>query len=173
VDFLDLVTEVIDLQIVFESVVLDRARDPVVKPVALDAGRALPRRGTRAPGRSARGSRTCTRWPRSTATRILAVTDQSAPVLMGVATFIASGACDDGLALPGGIPAGAVPADVPGDAGRRVDDDDGAAVQPDGIRGCRRELRMHRIYVQMLGVLFIFLTAFWGMYTNVTVGPLG
>jgi len=24
-----------------------------------------------------------------------------------------------------------------------------------------------------MGVLFIFVTAFWGMYTNVTVGPLG
>jgi uncharacterized membrane protein len=24
-----------------------------------------------------------------------------------------------------------------------------------------------------IGVVFIFLTAFWGMYVNVTVGPLG
>ncbi len=34
-------------------------------------------------------------------------------------------------------------------------------------------LRQHRIIVQMLGVVFIFITAFWGMYQNVNVGPLG
>lgn len=33
-------------------------------------------------------------------------------------------------------------------------------------------LRNHRIKVQMLGVVSIFVTAFWGMYANVTVGPL-
>jgi hypothetical protein len=105
--------------------------------------------------------------------RILAVTDQSAAVLIGLAVVRRQRACRDGLALPRGIPAGAVPAGLPADAGRRPDDPDGAATQADGVRGCRRELRMHRIYVQMLGVVFIFLTAFWGMYTNVTVGPLG
>jgi hypothetical protein len=35
-----------------------------------------------------------------------------------------------------------------------------------------RALRTHRIQVQMMGVFFIFITAFWGMYANVTVGPL-
>lgn len=34
-------------------------------------------------------------------------------------------------------------------------------------------LRQHRTMVQMLGVVFIFITAFWGMYQNVNVGPLG
>lgn len=33
-------------------------------------------------------------------------------------------------------------------------------------------LRNHRFAVQGLGILFIFLTAFWGMYTNVTFSPL-
>jgi len=36
-----------------------------------------------------------------------------------------------------------------------------------------RILRQHRTIVQMLGVVFIFVTAFWGMYHNVNVGPLG
>lgn len=36
-----------------------------------------------------------------------------------------------------------------------------------------RRLRMHRMMVQALGVVFIFVTAFWGMYVNVVVGPLG
>lgn len=34
-------------------------------------------------------------------------------------------------------------------------------------------LRQHRTMVQILGVVFIFITAFWGMYQNVNVGPLG
>ncbi|WP_224814881.1 component of SufBCD complex [Hasllibacter sp. MH4015] len=34
-------------------------------------------------------------------------------------------------------------------------------------------LRQHRTMVQMLGVVFIFITAFWGMFQNVNVGPLG
>lgn len=36
-----------------------------------------------------------------------------------------------------------------------------------------RRLRFYRMGVQALGVLFIFITAFWGMYVNVVVGPLG
>ena len=33
-------------------------------------------------------------------------------------------------------------------------------------------LRWHRVGVQSLGVVFIFITAFWGMWVNVTVSPL-
>ncbi len=33
-------------------------------------------------------------------------------------------------------------------------------------------LRNHRFAVQAMGICFIFVTAFWGMYTNVTVSPL-
>ncbi|MEM1274004.1 MAG: component of SufBCD complex [Pseudomonadota bacterium] len=33
-------------------------------------------------------------------------------------------------------------------------------------------LRWHRVGVQAMGVVFIFITAFWGMYVNVTVSPL-
>lgn len=33
-------------------------------------------------------------------------------------------------------------------------------------------LRNHRMIVQLMGVISIFITAFWGMYTNVTVSPL-
>jgi hypothetical protein len=33
-------------------------------------------------------------------------------------------------------------------------------------------LRNHRLIVQVMGVVSIFITAFWGMYTNVTVSPL-
>lgn len=34
------------------------------------------------------------------------------------------------------------------------------------------QLRNHRMIVQLMGVISIFITAFWGMYTNVTVSPL-
>jgi hypothetical protein len=30
----------------------------------------------------------------------------------------------------------------------------------------------HRIYVQIIGVFSIFVTALWGMYQNMAVGPL-
>jgi hypothetical protein len=33
-------------------------------------------------------------------------------------------------------------------------------------------LRNHRLMVQGMGIVFIFVTAFWGMFTNVTVTPL-
>jgi hypothetical protein len=33
-------------------------------------------------------------------------------------------------------------------------------------------LRNHRLIVQLIGVVSIFVTTFWGMYVNVTVSPL-
>lgn len=35
-----------------------------------------------------------------------------------------------------------------------------------------RRMRHHRLIVQLMGIISIFITAFWGMYTNVTVSPL-
>lgn len=37
----------------------------------------------------------------------------------------------------------------------------------------RQRLLRHRIYVQALGIVAIFLTAFWGMLVNMSIGPLG
>jgi hypothetical protein len=37
----------------------------------------------------------------------------------------------------------------------------------------RRRLIRHRFYVQLLGVVSIFVTAMWGMYQNLTIGVLG
>mgnify|MGYP000666366907 CR=1 FL=1 len=34
-------------------------------------------------------------------------------------------------------------------------------------------LTRHRIFVQLIGVVSIFVTALWGMYQNMTIGPLG
>jgi hypothetical protein len=31
----------------------------------------------------------------------------------------------------------------------------------------------HRIFVQVIGMISIFLTAMWGMYTNLSLGPFG
>lgn len=42
-----------------------------------------------------------------------------------------------------------------------------------GFADVPQHLRAHRIGVQMLGVVFIFITAFWGMWVNVRIGPLG
>ncbi len=40
-------------------------------------------------------------------------------------------------------------------------------------KALRRQLRRHRLYVQLIGVAAIFVTAMWGMYQNMTVGALG
>ncbi len=37
----------------------------------------------------------------------------------------------------------------------------------------RARLRRHRIYVQIIGLVAIFVTAMWGMYQNMTLGALG
>lgn len=36
-----------------------------------------------------------------------------------------------------------------------------------------KRLAWHRTYTQMLGVVSIFVTALWGMYQNLSIGPLG
>lgn len=37
---------------------------------------------------------------------------------------------------------------------------------------CKR-LTRHRVHTQMIGTFAIFVTALWGMYQNLTIGPLG
>ena len=37
----------------------------------------------------------------------------------------------------------------------------------------RRRLRLHRVSVQMVGVVAIFVTALWGMFQNMSIGVLG
>ena len=36
-----------------------------------------------------------------------------------------------------------------------------------------RLLRRHRFYIQLIGIVAIFVTALWGMYQNMTYGALG
>ena len=36
-----------------------------------------------------------------------------------------------------------------------------------------RQLKRHRLYTQIIGLLAIFVTAMWGMYQNMSVGALG
>ena len=36
-----------------------------------------------------------------------------------------------------------------------------------------RRLRRHRLWTQLIGMLAVFVTAMWGMYQNLAVGPLG
>ena len=36
-----------------------------------------------------------------------------------------------------------------------------------------KRLMRHRIYTQIIGMVAIFVTALWGMYQNMTLGPLG
>ena len=36
----------------------------------------------------------------------------------------------------------------------------------------RRRLMRHRLYTQIIGMVSIFVTALWGMYQNLSIGPL-
>ncbi|MFV1876583.1 component of SufBCD complex [Nioella sp.] len=42
-----------------------------------------------------------------------------------------------------------------------------------GFEDLGRRLRTHRMMVQMIGMVSIFITAFWGMWTNLHYGALG
>ena len=37
----------------------------------------------------------------------------------------------------------------------------------------QKRLMRHRFYTQVIGMVAIFVTALWGMYQNLTIGPLG
>ena len=36
-----------------------------------------------------------------------------------------------------------------------------------------KRLYRHRLYTQIIGMISIFVTALWGMYQNISLGPLG
>ena len=48
-------------------------------------------------------------------------------------------------------------------------------IRRDGDKGeaLRRRLTRHRVATQFIGMLSVFVTAMWGMYQNLVVGPLG
>ncbi len=48
-------------------------------------------------------------------------------------------------------------------------------IRAEGLRGAalRRRVSRHRFVVQAIGMVAIFVTAMWGMYRNMAVGPLG
>lgn len=37
----------------------------------------------------------------------------------------------------------------------------------------QKRLGRHRLYTQMIGMMSVFVTAMWGMFQNLSVGPLG
>ena len=48
-------------------------------------------------------------------------------------------------------------------------------IQLEDARGERlhKRLMRHRLYTQIIGMVSIFVTALWGMYQNMVIGPLG
>lgn len=48
-------------------------------------------------------------------------------------------------------------------------------IQEEDARGdlLYRRLMRHRLYTQIIGMISIFVTALWGMYQNLSVGPFG
>jgi hypothetical protein len=172
VDFLDLVTEVIDLRsfsnlwywIVLAILWSTMSHWTLGVPYHIVA------RARRGDERAARDMHALARI---NGERILTVTEQSAAGLVGFAAFLLTGLAVTGwvynvefcqalflLLCPAALVGGLTVVTA-----RRLRADD--------YRDVARRLRMHRLAVQLLGVVFIFVTAFWGMYMNVTVGPLG
>ena len=49
------------------------------------------------------------------------------------------------------------------------------AIEAEGATGERLQKRLmrHRLYTQIIGMVAIFVTAMWGMYQNIQLGPLG
>jgi len=43
----------------------------------------------------------------------------------------------------------------------------------EGGEKLHKRLARHRIYTQLIGMVSIFVTALWGMYQNLSIGPLG
>jgi hypothetical protein len=172
VDFLDLVTEVIDLRsfsnlwywIVLAMLWSTMSHWTIGVPYHIVA-RA--RRGDE------RARRDMQALAEINGERLLDVAEQSAPFLVAFAAFLATGLAVLGwgygvefcqavflLVFPAMLVGGLTVTTARG-------------LRASGYADVARRLRMHRLWVQMLGVVFIFVTAFWGMYTNVTVGPLG
>ena len=48
-------------------------------------------------------------------------------------------------------------------------------IQLEDAKGERLHKRLlrHRLYTQIIGMVAIFVTALWGMYQNMAIGPLG
>ena len=48
-------------------------------------------------------------------------------------------------------------------------------IESEGASGTllRKRLLRHRLYTQIIGMVAIFVTAMWGMYQNLALGPLG
>lgn len=171
-DFLDLVTEVIDLRS-FSNLwywIVLAIMWSTLSHWTLGVPYHLVQRARRG---DARALEDATALARINGARLLLVTRQAGPFLAGVATLILTSLAITGwvygaefsqavfLLLFPAILVGTLTAST----ARKL-----AARDFEDVPGA---LRLHRLFVQILGVLFIFITAFWGMYQNVTVGPLG
>lgn len=171
-DFLDLVTEVIDLRsfsnlwywIVLAILWSALSQRVIGVPyyVVLRARRGDPT--------SVEDMHTLARL---TVRRMLAVTDVSGPYMVAVASFILTGLAVTGWAYRVEFCQALFLLFLPLVCVSALSVVTARKLRARDFAELDRALRLHRMIVQGLGVLFIFLTAFWGMYVNVTVGPLG
>lgn len=171
-DFLDLVTEVIDLRS-FSNLwywIVLAIMWSTLSHWTLGVPHPLVQRARRG---DARAEEDITTLAQINAERLLAVVRDSGPFLIGFSTLLVTTLAITGwgygvefsqaiflLLFPAILVVSLTASTARKLQARDYDDVSGA-------------LRLHRVFVQMLGVVFIFVTAFWGMYQNVTVGPLG
>lgn len=110
---------------------------------------------------------------RITVRRLLALADASGAVMIGFASFILTGLAVTGFVYGveflQAVFLLATPMFIAGGlsiwTARRL--------QATDFEDIPTQLRLHRTIIQVLGVIFIFITAFWGMFVNVSIGPLG
>ena len=103
---------------------------------------------------------------------ILTTTDAAGPVLVGIAAFIATGLAVLGFWYGVEFCQAVLLLFLPLIAVGGLSVLTARRLAARGFDDLARTLRRHRMMVQAMGVVFIFVTAMWGMYTNVTFGPL-
>lgn len=173
VDFLDLATEVIDLRS-FSNLwywivlaVLWSTASHWILGVPFD----LVSRARRGHERSAHDMRVLAEV---NVNRILSIAELSGALLTGVAAFILTGLAVTGWVYDVEFSQALFLLLFPMTLVGALSIQTARRLRRDGFENLIHRLRVHRLLVQLMGVVFIFLTAFWGMWTNVRIGgPLG
>jgi len=172
VDFLDLVTEVIDLRS-FSNLwywIVLAIMWSTLSHWTLGVPYDMVNRARRGDARAASDMQALAEI---NGERLLGLAQVSGPVMLGVASFLSTGLAIIGWAYRFEFCQAVFLLLFPAFLVGALTFVTAHKLRASSYQDVSGVLRAHRIKVQILGVLFIFLTAFWGMYTNVTVGPLG
>lgn len=105
--------------------------------------------------------------------RILTLVELSGPLMAGIAAFVLTGLVVLGWGYAVEFCQAVFLLMGPMTAVGLLNIHTARKLRETGYEDLPRKLRNHRLGVQMLGVVSIFCTAFWGMWTNLHHGALG